>query len=87
VLNAKNASRYRIRQPLSRSRRSLGNSLPRVAAAPAVSSVVYIPVAPAGRWDDIAAELRAAGLEIRPAPMPAIGKSLPLPVILRSREV
>ena len=86
MLNAKNASRYRIRQPLSRSRRSLGNSLPRVAA-PAVSSVVYIPVAPVGRWDDVAAELCAAGLEIRPAPMPAIGKSLPLPVILRSREV
>jgi len=85
--NAKDAPRYLTRQSLSGSHRSLVDSLSRNAAKPAVSSVVYIPVTTGDRWDGIAAELRAAGFEIRPAPMPEIRKAPALPLILCSREV
>ena len=87
MLNAKNTYRYRTRRFLSRPRRPLGSSLTGAAADPPAQSVVYIPVAPGSRWDDVAADLRAAGFHVRPAPMPEVREALPLPVLLHSREV
>jgi hypothetical protein len=85
--NAKNAPRHLTRQFLPGSHLSLVDILPGDAAKPAVSSVIYIPVTTGERWEGIAAELRAAGFEIRPAPMPEIRKAPALPLILCSREV
>jgi hypothetical protein len=50
-------------------------------------TVVHVPAHPGSRWDDVAAELRAAGFEVRPAPMPESGHAIPAPVILCTREV
>jgi acetylornithine deacetylase/succinyl-diaminopimelate desuccinylase-like protein len=37
--------------------------------------------------EPLAAELRAAGFEVRPAPMPESGHTIQIPVILCTREV
>ena len=50
-------------------------------------SVVYVPACPGSQWDAIAAELRAAGFEVRPAPMPEGRDAVPGPVILCTREI
>jgi hypothetical protein len=50
-------------------------------------TVIHVPADPGGRWDDVAAELRAAGFEVRPAPMAESGHAIPAPVILCTREV
>ena len=86
MLNAMNTHRYRTRPFLSRPCRPPGGSLTGTAADPPAPSIVYVPVAPGSRWDEVAADLRAAGFDVRPAPMPAVRKAPPLPVILHSRE-
>jgi hypothetical protein len=50
-------------------------------------TVVHVPAHPGSRWDEVAAELRAAGFEVRPAPMPESGHAVPDPVILCTREI
>ena len=50
-------------------------------------TVVHVPANPGSRWDEVAAELRAAGFEVRPAPMPESGHAIQSPVILCTREI
>ena len=50
------------------------------------SSVVYVPTSPHGHWHAVAAELRAAGFQVRPAPMPET-KHAVVPVLVCTREV
>jgi hypothetical protein len=50
-------------------------------------TVVHVPAHPGSRWDEVAAELRAAGFEVRPAPMPESGHTIQAPVILCTREI
>ena len=50
-------------------------------------SVVYVPTSPHGHWHAIAAELRQAGFEIRPAPGPDLPRHAVTPLVLvSSRE-
>ena len=55
--------------------------------APSRRTIIYVPADPGSRWDEVAAELRAAGFKVRPAPMPESGHAIPAPVILCTREV
>jgi hypothetical protein len=55
--------------------------------APSRQTVIYVPADPGARWDEVAAELRAAGFEVRPAPMPESGHAIQAPVILCTREI
>jgi len=48
-------------------------------------TVVHVPSDPGSR--EVAAELRAAGFEVRPMPMPESGHAIPAPVILCTREI
>ena len=48
-------------------------------------TVVHVPANPGSR--EVAAELRAAGFEVRPAPMPESGHAIQAPVILCTREL
>jgi hypothetical protein len=50
-------------------------------------TVVYVPANPGSSWDEVAAELRAAGFEVMPTPMPESGHAIQAPVILCTREV
>ena len=50
-------------------------------------TVVHVPANPGSRWDEVAAELRAAGFEVRPAPMPEGGHAIQAPMILCTWEV
>ncbi|GEO43228.1 hypothetical protein SAE02_73760 [Skermanella aerolata] len=50
-------------------------------------TVVYVPANPGSRWDEVAAELRAAGFEVMPTPMPESSHVIQAPVILCTREV
>jgi hypothetical protein len=50
-------------------------------------TVIYVPANPGSHWDEVVAELRAAGFEVRPAPMPESGHAIAAPVILCTREV
>jgi hypothetical protein len=45
-------------------------------------TIIYVPADPDSRWDEVAAELRVAGFEVRPAPMPESGHAIQAPVIL-----
>jgi hypothetical protein len=49
-------------------------------------SVVYVPALPGSQWAAVAAELAAAGFEVRPAPMPQSRHAV-APVVLCSREI
>ena len=49
-------------------------------------TVIYVPADPGSRCE-VAAELRAAGFEVRPAPMPESGHAIQAPVILCTREI
>jgi hypothetical protein len=48
-------------------------------------TVIHVPAHPGSR--EAAAELRAAGFEVRPAPMPESGRAIQAPVILCTREI
>ena len=87
MLSAKNTHKYRTRRFLSRPRRSGAGSPGGAAADRPACSVVYVTVASGSRWDDVIADLRAAGFHIRPAPMPETPKPSSLPVLLSAREV
>ena len=50
-------------------------------------TVIHVPAHPGSCWDEVAAELRAAGFEVRPAPMPESGHAVPDSVILCTREI
>jgi hypothetical protein len=50
-------------------------------------TIIYVPADPGSRWDEVAAELRAAGFEVRPAPMPESGHAIQASVILCTREI
>jgi hypothetical protein len=45
-----------------------------------------VPTAPDSHWSEIAEELRAAGFQVRPTPMPET-KHAVVPVLVCSREV
>jgi hypothetical protein len=53
--------------------------------APSRRTVIYVPANPGSR--EVAAELRAAGFEVRPTPMPESGHAIQAPVILCTREI
>ena len=53
---------------------------------PGGPTVVYVPAAPGDPWEGLAADLRAAGFEIRPAPMPGAARPLPPIPVLREGE-
>jgi len=50
-------------------------------------TIIYVPADPGSRWDEVAAELRVAGFEVRPAPMPESGHAIQAPVILCTWEI
>ena len=50
-------------------------------------TIIYVPADLGSRWDEVVAELRAAGFEVRPAPMPESGHAIQAPVILCTWEI
>ena len=50
-------------------------------------TIIYVPADPGSCWDEVAAELRTAGFEVRPTPMPESRHAIQAPVILCTREV
>jgi hypothetical protein len=53
--------------------------------APSRRTVIYVPANSGSRWDEVAAELRAAGFEV--LPMPESSHAIQAPMILCTREV
>jgi hypothetical protein len=50
-------------------------------------TVIHVPAHPGSRWNEVAAELGAAGFEVRPVPMPESRHAIQAPVILCTRKI
>ena len=68
------------------SRMVLEQTVERLLTDRPARSVVYVPSIPGSHWCEIAEELRAAGFQVRPAPMPSSPHAV-LPLVISSTEV
>jgi hypothetical protein len=68
------------------SRMVLEQTVERLLTDRPARSVVYVPSIPGSQWCVIAEELRAAGFEVREAPMPEAPHAV-VPVLVCTREV